>query len=324
MNTIVLDANTRRAEAIEKAAALLSDGEIVALPTETVYGLGARIADETAIRKLFVAKGRPADNPLIVHLGAPDQITDVAHYIPPLYERLARRFWPGPLTLVVPKLDSVPDSVTAGLRSVAVRIPDNTVTCEIINRTGPLAAPSANRSGRPSPTQAQHVVDDLGGRIAAVVDGGSCSIGIESTVVSLLNDSPQILRPGNITSAMLQAATSVEFESVFHTQRDGAALSPGVKYRHYAPNAHIIIVDSWNGVVDAVSGVDGDVVILGNHPPAHSRYTARIQPLLARTLYECFREADRKGASAIIVVCDASARTNAGLMNRIEKAALKR
>lgn len=220
---------------LEEAASLLKQGHLVAFPTETVYGLGADALDEEAVLKIFAAKGRPADNPLIVHVKEAGDVEEIAHTNKEFY-LLAEAFWPGPLTMVLPRKDVVPDVTTGGLDTVAVRCPKNAIALELIKRTGrPLAAPSANRSGRPSPTEAAHVLEDMNGIIAGVVDGGHTGLGLESTVLDLTSERPQILRPGGVTLEMLKGVLpNAESGKVAKGEK---VKSPGLKYKHYAPKA---------------------------------------------------------------------------------------
>lgn len=226
-------------ESLRAAAEILASGGLVAFPTETVYGLGADALNPLAVRGIFAAKGRPADNPLIVHVATAQEAFSLAREVPPGARRLARAFWPGPLTLVLPRASRVPDEVTAGLDTFAVRVPDHPVALALLTEfRGALAAPSANASGRPSPTLAEHVLDDLDGRIDAVIDAGATGFGVESTVLDATQDPPVILRPGGVTREAIQrvigavdGAVAAEAESA-ETPR-----SPGQKYRHYAPNA---------------------------------------------------------------------------------------
>lgn len=236
-------------ENIAYAARLLNDGEVVGMPTETVYGLAANAYDENAVEKIFLAKGRPQDNPLIVHIDCMERLYDVAACVPDAAKRLAGQFWPGPLTMIFQKSDQIPPAVTAGLSTVAVRYPSHRVANALIQAAGmPLAAPSANLSGHPSPTAAEHVFADLSGRIPAILDGGSCEVGLESTVI-LLNDEENItlLRPGAVTVEMLESAVPhVRIDKgVLQELAEGeAALSPGMKHKHYSPRAEVVIIDS--------------------------------------------------------------------------------
>lgn len=233
-------------EDLVRAAALLRQGEVVALPTETVYGLGANALNVQAVRKIFAAKGRPQDNPLIVHISNLSQLPQLAREIPPLASTLARQFWPGPLTMVLKKSQAIPDEVSAGLDTVAIRFPAHPVAREIIELAAvPIAAPSANASGRPSTTTAKHVLEDLDGKVAAVVDGGSCGVGVESTVVDVTGDKLRLLRPGGITLEQLTAAAGpVEVDAALRRLLDQneTPRSPGMKYKHYAPRAPVTAV----------------------------------------------------------------------------------
>ena len=221
-------------EGLDEAVSLIKNGELVVFPTETVYGLGANAYDGEAVRKIFEAKGRPQDNPLIVHIASVRDAEKVARDIPDVYYALAERFMPGALTVVLPKSDLIPDVVTAGGNTVAVRMPDNAVARELISRSFPIAAPSANRSKHVSPTSAAHVYDDLNGRVPLILDGGDCEVGIESTVLDLTSGSPVILRPGAVTAEMLAPYLGITPGS---GKVIGTAKSPGMKYEHYAPAA---------------------------------------------------------------------------------------
>lgn len=315
--TEFLDALHFPEEAVERAAELLKTGEVVAFPTETVYGLGAVVFNELAVGEVFRAKGRPQDNPLIVHIAAMEDVERVALHTPPLFDLLAKEFFPGPLTIIVDRHPSVPDSVTAGLPGVAIRMPDHAIALALIQAVGePLVAPSANRSGQPSPTSAQHVLADLEGRIAAVVDGGECGVGIESTVVSLRGDRPVILRPGAVTKEQLERVAGVQFAYAVHQQGETPA-APGMKYRHYAPDAKVIVVASGEEAWERIQLAENTVRVLANIDMVNIDR----RPLLAKTLYAEFRAADVDGIRELILVCDDSIRNDAGLMNRIKKAA---
>lgn len=233
---------------IEEAAVIIKKGGLVAIPTETVYGLAGSALIAGSAEKIYAAKGRPSDNPLIVHIARPQDADRIA-YPTDLYYRLAEKFMPGPLTVILKKKDIIPDSVTAGLDSVAVRCPSNPVAHRLIEVSGhPIAAPSANRSGIPSPTKAEHVMEDMNGRIDMVIDGGECEIGLESTVVKIDGNSCVILRPGAITLEMLE--TVCERVSVAEAVIDPSVAekikpeSPGMKYKHYSPNAEVILIDT--------------------------------------------------------------------------------
>lgn len=221
-------------DGLDEAVSLIKNGELVVFPTETVYGLGANAFDPVAVAKIFEAKGRPQDNPLIVHISRVEEVKNIARDVPEVFYTLAERFMPGALTVVLPKSDLIPGIVTAGGDTVAVRMPDHPVARELISRSFPLAAPSANRSKHVSPTTARHVYDDLCGRVPLILDGGECGVGIESTVLDLTSGSPVILRPGAVTAEML-----APFLGVIPGRGKviGTAKSPGMKYEHYAPTA---------------------------------------------------------------------------------------
>ena len=244
MKTDILGADNEKA--VIAAAKYLTAGELVALPTETVYGLGADGLNPDAVAKIFQVKGRPQDNPLILHIADPGQMEQFCRDIPDSAYRLAEAFWPGPLTIVLPAKDIVPKRTTAGLSTVAVRCPDCDVTRKIIRLSGvPVAAPSANISGKPSTTTAEHVRHDHDGRIDAIVDGGACRVGVESTIVDLTEDCPRLLRPGGITPEQLTAVLGdlvVDKAVTARIDQDEVVKAPGMKYRHYAPQSEVVIV----------------------------------------------------------------------------------
>lgn len=228
------------------AGRLLKNGETVGIPTETVYGLAANALDGSAVEKIFKAKGRPMDNPLIVHISNISQINSLVSVFPQKAKALAEAFWPGPLTIIMPCSKNVPKQVTAGLSTVAIRFPSHKTARDIINYAGvPLAAPSANLSGSPSPTTAHHVLNDLNGRIPLIIDGGESNVGLESTVISVADEKPVLLRPGGITVEQLEAVIGkIEIDKGVTNMLDknAVAASPGMKYKHYAPKAHIVIL----------------------------------------------------------------------------------
>ena len=244
-------------EALVKASNILKQGGLVAFPTETVYGLGANALDKDAVLEIFKAKNRPADNPLIVHIWSRDQLPSICE-IPPGATSLMDAFWPGPLTLLFPKKGSIPSVVTAGLDTVAVRMPSHPVAQQLLKECSlPVAAPSANTSGRPSPTEASHVLEDMNGRIPLILDGGNCDVGVESTVLDICHGLPCILRPGGITREMLESAlngpVSLAASILRPLQPGEKALSPGMRYRHYAPRGTVTLVEgSEQNVVAAL------------------------------------------------------------------------
>ncbi len=230
-----------------RAGNLLKNGEVVAIPTETVYGLAASAFSPDAVEKIFRAKGRPQDNPLIVHISDFDDLAKITEEIPESAIALAENFWPGPLTMILKKNEKIPSEVTAGLSTVAVRFPSHKIARAVIEAAGvPLAAPSANLSGKPSPTSAQHVMRDLAGKIPMIIDGGECEVGLESTVVDLTGETPMLLRPGGITfSELTRVLGKVSVNPKISEEVDDGEVvaSPGMKYKHYAPEAPVIIIE---------------------------------------------------------------------------------
>lgn len=294
-------------EEVGIAAELLKRGKLVAFATETVYGLGARAFDERAILEIFRVKGRPSDNPLIVHVHSLEQVDSVAVSVPPSFYLLAAAFWPGPLTMVLERKSTLPGSVSAGLNSVAVRMPSHPLALELIRRVGtPLVAPSANLSGRPSPTEVSHVLEDLAGCIAAVLDGGKSEVGIESTVIDLRGSVPYVLRPGCISTSMIEGVLGSLVGASAPISGDAPA-APGMKYRHYSPQCPVLLFED-EGALDAhvqmVSPPAKPMVLI---PSAHN-------------LYEELRRADREGYTEVLVLCTERVRAQEGLMNRLAKA----
>ena len=246
MKTTLLTPETDE-NAVKTAAELIRAGEVVGMPTETVYGLAANALNGEAVKKIFLAKGRPQDNPLIVHIADFDQIYDLCPAVPPQAKQLAEAFWPGPLTMIFPKKDIVPYGTTGGLDTVAVRMPVDPVANCLIHLAGvPIAAPSANTSGRPSPTKAEHVIEDMNGKIEMIIDGGAVGIGVESTIVDVSSEIPTLLRPGAITIEMLRETLGqVDIDPVIlgPVSGDIKPKAPGMKYRHYAPKADMTLVE---------------------------------------------------------------------------------
>ena len=304
---------------LDEAARLLREGGLVAFPTETVYGLGAHALDVAAVARIFQAKGRPADNPLIVHVAEPAQLDLLALHVPPLAARLAERFWPGPLTLVLDARPDVPRLVTAGLDTVAVRIPAHPVAQALLAAAGvPVAAPSANRSGRPSPTTAQHVLDDLGELIDAVVDGGPCRVGVESTVVDARGAVPVILREGAVTREELGVET-------VDASAEQAAASPGTRHAHYQPRCHVVLAAPGEAAeLAAELARQGERVglIAAAGPPGGVSAIGRFRDAaeLAAHLYDWLRQAE---AAVDVVVVETVPETGLGraVMDRVRRAA---
>ena len=331
MNTELLSPTS---EALARAGELLRAGEVVAFPTETVYGLGANALDAAAVEKIFAAKGRPGDNPLIVHIAEANDLAPLIACEPSARAlALMDAFWPGPLTLIFPKSAAVPSRVTAGLDTVAVRMPEHPVAQALIRASGvPIAAPSANRSGRPSPTTAADVLEDMAGRVPLILDGGPCRVGVESTVVDLTGDTPRVLRPGGVTRAQIEAvASACEVDhAVLHPLGDGEKpRSPGMKYKHYAPRGEVTVFRGKKAVENIIRRYDAaqNALILaleGNLPRYGSRRCLSLGPdaqSMAANLFHSLREADRMGAQTIL--CESVEPVGVGLavMNRLLRAA---
>ena len=255
---IIEDRNHIKDEELKEAARILRSGGLVAFPTETVYGLGGNALDEDAARKIYAAKGRPSDNPLIAHVSCVEEVEPLVKEIPEAGRKLMEAFWPGPLTMIFPKSDKVPYGTTGGLDTVAIRMPDDPVANRLIALAGvPVAAPSANTSGRPSPTTADHVWQDMNGRIEMIIDGGPVGIGVESTIVDVSSEVPAVLRPGAITMEMLEAVlgdVSVDPAILGPLSADVRPKAPGMKYKHYAPKADLTLVEPED--VDRENGLD--------------------------------------------------------------------
>lgn len=320
--------------AIREAASLIRDGELVAFPTETVYGLGGNALDERAAAKIYAAKGRPSDNPLIVHISHIDMMDELVTELAPLCRRLAFEFWPGPLTMILPKSEKVPYATTGGLATVAVRMPGHGVALDFIDEVKlPIAAPSANLSGKPSPTRGEHVYHDLKGKIPLILDSGEVEIGLESTIIDLSRPEPVILRPGRITYEDIKPfAPRLQGNFVASQSDIDHPKAPGMKYKHYAPDgamyflpegeeavatvraaagktALLLSAERWEELKDAVS--PDYLYILGRreHPDE-----------IAHQLFHAFRECDREGADTIFIESFPSFGFGEALMNRIKKA----
>ncbi len=319
---------------LQIAAELLRAGEVVAIPTETVYGLAADAKNEAAVNAIFGAKGRPSDNPLIVHISAMEELAGLVSAVPPIAEALADAYWPGPLTMIFPKAADVPSVVTGGLDTVAVRMPSHPVARRLIALSGcALAAPSANRSGSPSPTDARRVAEDMDGRVAAIVDGGACEVGVESTVISVTNGRVRVLRPGAVTVEMLSAvAGDVDVDdAVLAPLREGAAVSsPGMKYKHYAPSARVILVRgdaaAYRAYVnkhkaDGVTALCFDGEEEGLQVP-YVTYGARTDAACqARRVFEALRELDERQATVAYTACPSPEGIGLAVYNRLLRAA---
>jgi L-threonylcarbamoyladenylate synthase len=317
------------------AAAIIAAGGVVAFPTETVYGLGADATNRSAILKIFEAKGRPSDNPLIVHVADVGDVLRVAKEIPPIAQKLMNAFWPGPLTIVMPKGDSVVAEVCAGLQSVAVRMPNHPVATELIRRAGvPLVAPSANRSGRPSGTTWEAVRDDLSGRIESIVCGDPTELGLESTVIDVTQNPPCVLRHGAISLKSLQAVAPnvVSIEDLEASEQVRLHKSPGTRHRHYQPHARVLLASSVTEGGGATLPLGG-----GSNPLARAWIgLSSPNPMVdwrmikvcenveeyARALFSFFREMDRLGIEEIVCECVPEDGIGRALMDRIRRASV--
>lgn len=324
-----LDPEQPSREAIEWAAGIIQQGGLVAFPTETVYGVGADALNAAAVNRIFDAKGRPSDNPLIVHVASRKMLDRLVARVPEKAERLMERFWPGPLTLVLERKADAASAAAAGLPTLAVRMPQNKIALELIRTANtPIAAPSANISGRPSPTRAEHVVSDLSGRIDLILDGGETRIGVESTVLDLTTDPPVVLRPGWITQEEL--AGVVGAVEAFATIRE-LMRSPGTRHRHYSPRARVVITETGNvahiketclgslgaGAVGLICHTPIDIV----HHQLRSVVLDNNAESYARSIYDAMRELDSWGAQLIVIEAIAEEGAGTAVMDRIRRAA---
>ena len=322
-------------DAINLACELLKQGEVVAVPTETVYGLAGNSKNSDAIKKIFEAKGRPADNPLIVHIADMNMLNGIVNEVPEDAKILAKLFWPGPLTIIMPKGKDVCNENCAGLNSVGIRMPSHPIAHEIIKRSGlPFSAPSANLSGKPSPTNANDVFEDMNGRIPLIIDGGECQAGLESTVISVLTETPTILRPGVITKEMISEVLNKEVavaKAVTEgVKKDEQVLSPGMKYKHYAPKAQVVIL---NGSIQKFQNYvnshktentyvlcfeneehlfDVPVITFGKEHDANSQ---------AKNLFSALRKLDNTDAQIVFARCPDTVGVSLAVYNRLIRSA---
>ena len=325
---------------IRRAGDILKEGGLVAFPTETVYGLGGNALDAQASAKIYAAKGRPSDNPLIVHIADWDAIYKIVSEVPPEAKKLADAFWPGPLTMILKKSDAVPLATTGGLNTVAIRMPSNEVARALIRAGGGyVAAPSANTSGRPSPTCVAHVAQDLSGKIEMIIDGGSVDIGLESTIVDLTEGKPTILRPGYINQEMLgQVLDEVEMDrGLISPDSNVHPKAPGMKYRHYAPKADLIIVEGEaarvrekinelvreNLAAGKKAGVIGtdESLLYYKEGDVRSIGSRKEEITIARHLYSILRDFDESDISVIYSESFETPKIGQAIMNRLIKAA---
>ena len=332
METKLLKPNNK---SIDLACELLKQGKIVAVPTETVYGLAGDAKNAEAIKKIFTAKGRPQDNPLIVHISNFEMLKNIVSNVPQKAKLLAEHFWPGPLTIIFPKGDGVCAETCAGLDSVGVRMPANKIARDIIEKSGvAFAAPSANISGKPSPTSAQDVFVDMNGKIPLIIDGGDSQIGVESTVVSCLEDTPVILRPGAITKEMMEKVLNSEVKIAKaiteDIKTDEKVLSPGMKYKHYSPNANVYIVkgtfDKFKNFVenqkdDGIFALvfDGEEKSLSVSALCYGK--SEKPETQAHNLFKKLRELDKLGAKTVYARCPEATGVGLAVYNRLIRSA---
>lgn len=331
MKTEVINITTEYDRALKRSAELLKNGEVVGIPTETVYGLAANAFDEAAVKKIFEAKGRPSDNPLIVHIAKFEDLEPLVEEIPEKVKIMAEKFWPAPLTMIMKKSGKISDTVSGKLDTVAIRMPKSDYARAVIEACGvPLAAPSANLSGSPSPTNAKYVFDDMNGRIPLIIDGGSCEIGVESTVISFAEEPPRLLRPGGVTLEEMTELIGeiVVDDAVLNKLAEGkVASSPGMKYKHYAPKADITIIKSdfagFKALCESENATalvfDGEnehlscpAVTYGDKNDGYSQ-SAR--------LFDALRELDEMGARKVYARCPDTSGMGLAVYNRLIRSA---
>ena len=337
---IKIDADDPNKEDMREAAEIIRSGGLVAFPTETVYGLGANALDPEASKRVYAAKGRPSDNPLIVHICRFEELLSIAKEVPPQAEKLADAFWPGPLTMIVWKNEKVPYETTGGMDTVAIRMPNHPVALALIDESGcMIAAPSANTSGKPSPTEAGHVALDLDGKIPMILDGGPVGIGIESTIIDLTEKVPMILRPGYITKEMLSEVIGEVKDDPGFASADPNVhpKAPGMKYRHYAPKANLTIVSGEAGaVIERINALTqehqqkGEKVGIICTDESRSQYVGDVikstgsrqdEDSIAQHLYAILRDFDDMDVDVIFSESFATPRIGHAIMNRLLKAA---
>lgn len=323
---------------ITEASTIIKSGNLVAFPTETVYGLGANALDEKAVRKIFTAKGRPTDNPLIIHIADYKDLNKLAHALPHYAKKLINKFWPGPLTLIVRKKSIVPDIVTAKSPTVAIRMPNHKVTLALIKEAGvPIAAPSANKAGRPSGTSAEDVLDDFKNKIELILDAGQTHFGLESTVLDVSKSTPVILRPGAISKEALESVLKITLDNESNSK--GKVRSPGMKYRHYAPKAKVILIPKnktiniWQEeerLIQDFHHKGKTIGILATLPKNTKRpkadavcFTGSTLARVGKNLFHCFRELDKKKVDIILAESVPEHDIGLAIMNRLRKASAK-
>ena len=332
---LLVDNNLKSEKSYAQAVDLLDNGEVVAFPTETVYGLGAVATNERGVKKIFEAKGRPSDNPLIVHIGTIEEVSNFIEEIPENALKLMDTFWPGPLTVIMKAKHGVlAPSVTAGLNTVGMRMPNHEVALKLLRMLKkPVAAPSANRSGKPSPTKAIHVEEDLQGRIPLILDGGATGIGIESTVLDVTVNPPVILRPGGVTKEMLEKVIGEVIQPTKSQEKlDTTPKAPGMKYTHYAPNAPVYLIESDQVLVsNAIRKLKNEGEKIALLAPITFENTGSDyffpygvegdKEMMSSKLYEDLRACDKTQATIILATTTSTEGVGAAIMNRLEKAA---
>ena len=326
--------------ALKKAANILKNNNLVAFPTETVYGLGANALEEDAVRKIYIAKGRPSDNPLIVHIADKNDIYNLVDDVPETALILMENFWPGALTIVLKKSPIIPKTTSGGLDTVAIRMPSNKIALALIKECGfPLAAPSANTSTKPSPTLASHVYNDLNGKIDMIIDGGSCDLGLESTVVQVVNDKVIILRPGSITKEMLEKfVKNVSIDkALLDNKSDAIAKAPGMKYKHYAPAGEVFLIDGninnvTSYIIDALqndrfNNIKSIVIASDETIKNYASFDAinigsrNNLDVIAKNMFNALRKCDSLNADKIYIESFLEEGIGFAIMNRLKKAA---
>ena len=330
MQTKVIDIRTDRLTALNEAAKLILNGGVVAIPTETVYGLAANALDGKAVKKIYEAKGRPSDNPLIVHISELSQLDELVTEIPEKVRIMAEHFWPGPLTMIMKKSSVIPDITSGSLDTVAIRMPKSEYARAIISSCGvPLAAPSANLSGSPSPTNAKYVFDDMNTRIPLIIDGGQCEIGVESTVITFVTEVPTILRPGGVTPEMIRETIGeVKIADAVFKELESSekAASPGMKYKHYSPKADITLVKgSLENFCKYVKDRDCFVLCFEGEENNFENcvtYGREDNGLSqAQRLFDALRELDKKGAKTVYARCPEISGVGLAVYNRLIRSA---
>ncbi len=327
---IKVDPENPDAEILRKAAEVIKRGGLVVFPTETVYGIGANAFNENACKKIFKAKGRPQDNPLIVHISSIDMLYDVVLSVPRIAYEFIDKLWPGPLTLIMEKKSNVPDVVSASLPTVAVRMPSHPVANLLIELSGhPIAAPSANLSGKPSPTSFEHVKDDMMGRVDVIIDAGETPLGIESTIIDLTKDPPVLLRPGPLTLEQISRISEIEVHKgalgKFSLDKPP---SPGMKYRHYAPEKRLILVKSMDKMKSVLRNFNDPIVVCPKeHMEMYKGYKVLVlgslekEYSIAHELFKILRETDKMEGEVVIVEGFPEKGILFSVMNRLKKAA---